>query len=124
MSDKGEMVEATGLTKRYGKVRALDGLTFTLGAGEIVALLGPNGAGKTTTFKCLLGVTGFDGGVEVNGISVTSNGKEVRGGGPGSGWSEYPSRSKAGCRRAGCPPVCDSALPWQRRSCPTRRSCC
>ena len=78
MREKGEMVKATGLTKRYGKVQALDRLTFTLGAGEIVALLGPNGAGKTTTFKCLLGVTGFHGDAEVNGISVKTHGKDVR----------------------------------------------
>jgi ABC-type multidrug transport system ATPase subunit len=78
MSERLEIVRAAGLTKRYGRLRALDGVTFTLAPGEIVALLGPNGAGKTTTFKCLLGVTDFDGSVEVDGIPVKDNGKAVR----------------------------------------------
>lgn len=78
MSERLEIVRAAGLTKCYGRLRALDGVTFTLAQGEIVALLGPNGAGKTTTFKCLLGVTNFDGSVEVDGIPVKDNGKAVR----------------------------------------------
>lgn len=72
------MVRASGLTKQYGRIRALDGVTFMLAPGEIVALLGPNGAGKTTTFKCLLGVTNFQGSVEVNGIRVRDDGKAAR----------------------------------------------
>ncbi len=78
MTDKTEMVSVKGLTKTYGKASALNDLTFALGAGEIVALLGPNGAGKTTTFKCLLGVTEFEGSVKVAGISVKDDGKAVR----------------------------------------------
>ncbi len=42
------MIEARGLTKRYGKTVALDGLDLTAEAGQVVAVLGPNGAGKTT----------------------------------------------------------------------------
>jgi ABC-2 type transport system ATP-binding protein len=42
------MIEARGLTKRYGKTRALDGLDLTAPRGQVVAVLGPNGAGKTT----------------------------------------------------------------------------
>jgi ABC-2 type transport system ATP-binding protein len=42
------MIEARGLTKRYGKTIALDGLDLVAGAGQVVAVLGPNGAGKTT----------------------------------------------------------------------------
>jgi len=71
-------VAATGLTKRYGRTTAVDNLTFALNPGEIVALLGPNGAGKTTTFKCILGITGFDGSVEVAGKSVRRHGKDAR----------------------------------------------
>ncbi len=49
------MIEVTGLTKRYGKRTAVDGLTFAVGRGEIVGFLGPNGAGKSTTLRILAG---------------------------------------------------------------------
>ncbi|MEW6325898.1 MAG: ABC transporter ATP-binding protein [Nitrospirota bacterium] len=49
------VVEATGLTKRFGPVTAVDGVSFQLFAGEVVGLLGPNGAGKTTILQMLLG---------------------------------------------------------------------
>src|ERR1700753_3364927 len=42
------IIEALGLTKRYGKTVALDGLDLVADAGQVVAVLGPNGAGKTT----------------------------------------------------------------------------
>jgi ABC-2 type transport system ATP-binding protein len=49
-------VSVRGLTKRYGDVSAVDGLTFTLERGTITGFLGPNGAGKTTTLRLLLGL--------------------------------------------------------------------
>ncbi len=48
-------VDVQALRKRYGDREALAGVSFTIGAGEIVGLLGPNGAGKTTLIGCLLG---------------------------------------------------------------------
>lgn len=45
-----------GLTLRFGGVHALDGVSFTVGAGELLAVIGPNGAGKTSIFNCLNGV--------------------------------------------------------------------
>ena len=56
------IIEATGLTKRYGPVTAVDGLSFTVGAGEVVGFLGPNGAGKTTALRMLVGLVRPDSG--------------------------------------------------------------
>jgi len=49
-------ITVTGLTKRYGPVTAVDGLTFTVEPGQVTGFLGPNGAGKTTTLRMLLGL--------------------------------------------------------------------
>lgn len=72
------MITAKDLTKRYGKVAALNNVSFTIEAGESVALWGANGAGKTTTLRCLLGVQGFEGELIVNGIDVSHSGKAAR----------------------------------------------
>ncbi len=62
------VIEARGLRKAYGRTVAVDGIDFTVGAGEICGLLGPNGSGKTTTILMLLGLTEpSDGGVAVLG---------------------------------------------------------
>jgi ABC-2 type transport system ATP-binding protein len=52
-----------GVTRRYGQVTAVDGLSLQIQGGQTVALLGPNGAGKTTTVELLLGLTNADQGV-------------------------------------------------------------
>lgn len=51
------LLQFQGVAKRYGAVRALDGVDLRVETGSIVALLGPNGAGKSTLFGCLLGLT-------------------------------------------------------------------
>ena len=56
------VIEATGLEKRFGRVRALDGLDFSVVAGEVHGFLGPNGAGKSTTIRVLLGLARASGG--------------------------------------------------------------
>jgi len=60
--NSGPMIRAEDLRKRYGDRVALDGVSFTVNAGEIVGLLGPNGAGKTTTLSILSGVIAPDSG--------------------------------------------------------------
>jgi ABC-2 type transport system ATP-binding protein len=50
------VVKVTSLTKRYGKLVAVDDLTFSLPSGTVTGFLGPNGAGKTTTLRLLLGL--------------------------------------------------------------------
>jgi ABC-2 type transport system ATP-binding protein len=50
------MIEARGLTKRYGPTVAVDGLSFTTRPGLVTGFLGPNGAGKTTTMRLILGL--------------------------------------------------------------------
>jgi ABC-2 type transport system ATP-binding protein len=63
------MIEAQGLTKRYGDTVAVDNLTFTVEPGRITGFLGPNGAGKTTTMRLILGLDRPTSG------TVTVNGK-------------------------------------------------
>jgi len=63
------VIEARGLTKRYGEARAVDGISFSVARGEIFGLLGPNGAGKTTTILMMLGLSDVsDGEVRVLGL--------------------------------------------------------
>jgi ABC-2 type transport system ATP-binding protein len=50
------MIEASGLTKRYGERLAVDDLTFTVKPGQVTGFLGPNGAGKSTTMRLILGL--------------------------------------------------------------------
>ena len=50
------MISVQGLTKSFGRVRAVDDLTFSVPAGQVTGFLGPNGAGKTTTLRMLLGL--------------------------------------------------------------------
>jgi ABC-2 type transport system ATP-binding protein len=64
------MIEARGLTKRFGDKLAVDQLSFTIEPGRITGFLGPNGAGKTTTMRLILGLD------HPNGGSVSVNGRE------------------------------------------------
>jgi ABC-2 type transport system ATP-binding protein len=61
------IIEARGLTKNFGATRALDQVSFTIEAGRIVGLIGPNGAGKTTALKSILGLTSYEGQLQVLG---------------------------------------------------------
>ena len=62
-------LRASGLTKRYGDLTAVDGLSFEVARGEIFGFLGPNGAGKTTSLKMLCGLLRPDAGhVEIDGV--------------------------------------------------------
>ncbi|MEO6881277.1 MAG: ABC transporter ATP-binding protein [Mycobacteriaceae bacterium] len=70
------VIRARGLTKTFGKVRALDGLDLTVAAGEVHGFLGPNGAGKSTTIRVLLGL-----------MKATSGHVELFGGDP---WRDAP----------------------------------
>jgi ABC-type multidrug transport system ATPase subunit len=72
------MIIANNISKRYGKVFALDNVSFTLEAGESIALWGANGAGKTTAIRCLLGVHSFEGTLTVDKIDVQQQGKKAR----------------------------------------------
>jgi len=73
------MIEVTDLSKSYGAVQALRGVSFKIAEGEIVGLLGPNGAGKTTILKILTGYLQPDTGtVIMDGLDVLTHTREVQ----------------------------------------------
>lgn len=71
-------VQVFGVTKSYGKQKALDGVSFSVAEGEVVGFLGPNGAGKSTMMKIATGYLRADEGrVEVCGLDVAKHQREV-----------------------------------------------
>jgi ABC-2 type transport system ATP-binding protein len=80
MSGDGTLaIEARGLVKTYGEVRALDGVDLSVPAGTVLGLLGPNGAGKTTAVRILATVLPFDAGeARVLGVDVAAQAETVR----------------------------------------------
>ncbi|TDT78770.1 lipooligosaccharide transport system ATP-binding protein [Arthrobacter sp. AG258] len=75
----GVVISAENLTKTYGDVAAVDGITFSVPAGESFGLLGPNGAGKSTTMKMIGGVTRrTSGNLSIMGLDPDTHGPEVR----------------------------------------------
>jgi sodium transport system ATP-binding protein len=66
------VLKVEGLSKRFGKVQALDGISFECKRGELFGLLGPNGAGKTTTVRAICSIIKPDAGeIKVEGISIS-----------------------------------------------------
>lgn len=63
------IIEARNLSRSFGKIHAVDGVDLNIEAGNVIGLIGPNGAGKTTMLRALLGLTGYDGDVQVLGFS-------------------------------------------------------
>jgi branched-chain amino acid transport system ATP-binding protein len=67
------LLELKGLTKRFGGVAALNGVTISVTKGEILGIIGPNGAGKTTLLNCVSGVYKPDAG------DISYQGQSIRG---------------------------------------------
>jgi ABC-2 type transport system ATP-binding protein len=72
-------IDVHGLTKSYGTLLAVKGLTFSVKEGEILGLVGPNGAGKTTTLRALAGIhPPTDGQIRIKGFDIREDGVEAK----------------------------------------------
>lgn len=78
MKEQENAISIENLTKRYGKYRGVNNLSFTVEQGDIFGFLGPNGAGKSTTIRSLLGLIHFqEGSARILGMDVKSRQKDV-----------------------------------------------
>ena len=75
---KDVIVGVQGVTKRYGKAAAIDGVSFQVRTGEAIALWGANGAGKTTLLKAMLGLIPYQGAIQVVDHDALREGKDAR----------------------------------------------
>jgi ABC-2 type transport system ATP-binding protein len=74
-----ELIRAQGLTKQFGLITAVNGLSFSVNEGEVLALLGPNGAGKTTTVRMLTSILcPTAGSASVAGYDIVRDARQVR----------------------------------------------
>jgi ABC-2 type transport system ATP-binding protein len=80
MAQSGDpVISVADLTKCYGDIKAVDGVSFTVGRGEVFGMLGPNGAGKTTTIEILEGLREPDAGkATVLGMDVTRHAASIK----------------------------------------------
>ena len=91
--ERSPAVELQRITKRYGGLLALDGVSFTVAPGEVFGFLGPNGAGNTTAIRILLDLLRADGGAPGSSDSTAS----ARGCAPEPGWGTC--RESRACRK-------------------------
>ena len=74
---KTNVIEVAGVTKAYGEIKALDGISLSVAQGEMFGLIGPNGAGKSTLFKLMLGlIRPTSGEIRVHGVPI--DGRDFR----------------------------------------------
>ena len=79
MEQPENIIQVHDLRKSYGDLKAVDGISFGVSAGEVFGILGPNGAGKTTTVEILEGMRAPDSGIAVvNGIAVQKDPRAVK----------------------------------------------
>jgi ABC-2 type transport system ATP-binding protein len=79
VSSTSPAIEVSGLSKSYGEVAAVSGISFQVSNGELFGFLGPNGAGKTTTINILTGLARLDAGtINIGGIDCTRNPKAAQ----------------------------------------------
>jgi len=79
MEQPENIIQVQDLRKSYGDLKAVDGISFGVSAGEVFGILGPNGAGKTTTVEILEGMRAPDSGIAVvNGIDVQKHPRAVK----------------------------------------------
>ena len=79
MEQSKDVITVEGLHKRYGQVKAVDGISFQVRKGEIFGMVGPNGSGKTTTIECIEGLRRPDeGSVSVLGLDPWRDAYELR----------------------------------------------
>ncbi|EKD96241.1 MAG: ABC-type multidrug transport system, ATPase component, partial [uncultured bacterium] len=73
------MLKVENITKSFGNLKAVDGVSFEAKDGEVVGLLGPNGAGKTTTMRVITGfISPDEGNVEIDTVSIRNNPIQVQ----------------------------------------------
>lgn len=79
MTNSKKIIEVKNLKKHFRKVKAVDGVSFTVNQGEVFGFLGPNGAGKTTTIRCLMDfIRPTSGSINIFGKNVANQSTEIK----------------------------------------------